>query len=353
VKAAGDWVPLQFDHRDLSGAADGVLHTTGESAWAKGGGGGQSVYPDSICMTALEGLTQMADSIGETQSAERRRDRKEKMRKGIPAHYLITDPKYGRVWTLDSAGWAYKGTVLGPLIELADYNGFAPEDDVPDWRPANEAAFQRLIDTYRPLGLYGEGMGYGQGFVTQAALLLDHMGDVTPMLDWIAKEIYDPRFGSFVVPEGIVIDPTGQFWFRTGDLGNGAQEAEIIKSLRVVIGVDDTQPQCVRIFPRMPYGQNEIAVEKYPVLFERAGKTNTALMHYRLERTTAKMNLDISSDKELGPVAIRLGPFAHQPNASSIRVNGRSPAGTSIQHSGDSWWVRFTSPVGPGTGITQ
>jgi hypothetical protein len=349
VKAAGDWVPWQFDHPDVSGAANGVLYTTGESA----GGKGYSVYPDFVCMTALQALAQMADSIGEAQSAALWRDRAEKMRKAIPARYLINDTKYGQVWTLESAGWANRGTVLGPLIFLADTKGFAPEDDDPALRPANQAAFQRLIDSYRPLGFYGEGMGYGQGFVTQAALLLDRMSDVTPMLDWAAKEIYDPRFGSFVVPEGVVIDPTRQYWFRTGDLGNGVQEAEIVKALRIVIGVDDTQPQRLRIFPRMPYGWDEIAVEKYPVLFERAGKAATALVHYKLERTATQMNLNISSDKTLGAVTVRVGPFAHQPNASSVLFNGKLPAGASIQHSGDSWWVRFTSAIGPSPGITQ
>ncbi len=81
VKAAGDWIPWQFDHPRISGAANGVLYTTGESA----GGKGYSVYPDAVCMTALEALAQMADSIGETQSAEIWRTRAEKMRKAIPA----------------------------------------------------------------------------------------------------------------------------------------------------------------------------------------------------------------------------------------------------------------------------
>jgi hypothetical protein len=146
-----------------------------------------------------------------------------------------------------------------------------------------------------------------------------------------------------------VIDPTRKFWFRTGDLGNGVQEAEIVKALRIVIGVDDTQPQRVRIFPRMPYGWNEIAVQKYPVLFKRAGKTDTALLHYKLERRDAQMNLNVSSDKVLGSVTARIGPFAQRPSASSVRVNGKPPARPSIEHSGDSWWVRFTMTVGPGT----
>lgn len=347
VRAAGDWILWQFDHPSISGAKDGVLHTTGESA----AGNGFSVYADYVCMDALQSLAKMADSIGEKESAGLWRARAEKMRTAIAARYILNDPKYGRVWTLDSAGWPDKSTVLGPLIFSADFRGFAPEDDDPSLHPVNLATYQRLVDTYRPFGFYGQAMGYGQGFVTQSALLLDRMHDATQMLDWTAKEIYDPRIGSFIVPEGVQIDPTGRFWYRAGDLGNGVQEAEIIKALRIVIGVDDTQPDRLRVFPRMPYDWSEITVGKYPVLYERLGKTGTALMHYKLERSANRMRLNISSDKELGPVVIRLGPFEHSPSASSIRVNGKVPAEPSIQRDGDSWWVRFSMSVGPVAGV--
>ena len=150
VKAAGDWIPWQFEHPELSGVKDGVLHTTGESA----GGNGYSVYPDYICMTALESLARMADSIGQTESATLWRDRAAKMRSAMFSHYIISDPKYGSVWTLQYAGWPNKSTVLGPLITQADSTAYAPETD-PKWQSADSAAYQRLIDTYKPLGFYG------------------------------------------------------------------------------------------------------------------------------------------------------------------------------------------------------
>jgi hypothetical protein len=343
VKAAGDWIPWQFDHAQITGAADGVLYTTGESAAGKG----YSVYPDAVCMNALEALARMADSIGETQSAALWRDRAEKMRQAIPARYLVNDPKYGRVWTLDYAGWPNQSTVLGPLIFLADLKGFAPQDDDPAWRPANEAAYQRLIDTYRPFGFYGWAMGYGQGFVTQAALLLDRMKDVTPMLNWAAREIYDPAIHSFVVPEGAQVDPTGRFVFRTGDLGNGVQEAEIVKVFRILIGVDDIEPQRLRILPRLPYGWSEMAVDRYPALVDRQGKTETALLRYDLRRVAGHMSLDISADRQLGQVAVRLGPFEKQPQASDVLVNGKHLTESTVEQSGDSWWVSFTAPIAP------
>jgi hypothetical protein len=342
VKAAGDWILWQFDHPEISGSANGVLHTTGESA----PGSGHSVYADYVCMEALQALAQMADSIGETKSAGQWRDRANNMRQAIARQYMVTDPKYGRVWTLTDAGWPDKVSMLGPLIFPADYYGFAPEDGDPELRTVNEATYQRFVDTHRPFGFYGRDLGYGQGFATQSALLLDRMHDATRMLEWTAKEVYDPRSGSFIAPEGVQIDETGRFWFRIGDLGNGVQEAEVIKALRIMIGVDDTQPNRLQFLPRMPYGWNEMAVEKYPVLFERSGKAEMTHLRYKLERSAAGMKLEIAADQNLGPVLMRLGPFEKQPGASSIRVNGKIQE-ASVEHSGDSWWVRFSIPVGP------
>jgi hypothetical protein len=342
VKAAGDWILWQFDHPEISGATNGILFTTSESA----GMVGYSVYPDYTCMSALWALADMADSVGQTNPAAQWRARADEMRSAIIKQYTINDPKYDRVWTLAHAGWPNKSTVLGPLILVADYKGFAPEDDDPAWHPVNQAAYERLINTYQPFGFYGLAMGYGQGLVTQASLLLDRMHDASQMLNWAAKEIYDPRFGSFIVPEACDIDPSGRYLYRMGDLGNGVQEAELVKMLRLVIGVDDTHPNRLRFYPRMPYDWNKITVSRYPVLFDHTGKTETALLHYQLQRSTNGMELKIGADQALGPVAMRLGPFEDRPEISTIRVNGQNPTGALVEHSGDSWWVRFAANVG-------
>ncbi len=344
VKGLGDWILWQFEHPEFSRATNDMLYTTGESA----ANGGHSVYPDTICMYSLLALVQMADSIGETNSATQWRHRAGQMHTAISDNYIINDAKYGQVWTLDYAGWPNKSTVLGPMIFAADYTGFAPDDDDANWRLFNAAAYQRLIETYPPFGFYGQAMGYGQGFVTQSALLLDRMHDATKMLDWTAKEIYDPRYVSsnhFIVPEGVQISPTGEFWYRMGDLGNGVQEAEIVKALRLVIGIDDTQPNRLQFYPRMPYDWNEMAVTQYPVLFEETGKMETAYLNYKLIRSSRGMKLEIIASKPLGPVAMRLGPFEKQSEASNIHVNGKTLTDDIVEHSGDSWWAKFTMPV--------
>jgi hypothetical protein len=97
----------------------------------------------------------------------------------------------------------------------------------------------------------------------------------------------------------------------------------------------------------MPYDWSEMSVEKYPVLFDDNGKTETAWLNYKLERSGKGMKLEINANKELGPMAMRLGPFEKQPEASKIRVNGQAPKDALAERSGDSWWVRFTMPVDP------
>jgi hypothetical protein len=189
-------------------------------------------------------------------------------------------------------------------------------------------------------------MGYGQGFVTQAALLLDRMKDVTPMLEWTARETYDPEIASYIVPEGVQVDPTGRYVFRTGDQGNGVQEAEIVKMYRILIGVDDNEPQRLRVMPRMPYGWTEIAVAKYPALVELDGKMEIAHLRYDLHRAAGHMSMEISADRPLGSVAMRLGPFEKQPQAADVLVNGQHPADAKVEQGGDSWWVSFVAPVG-------
>jgi hypothetical protein len=342
VKAAGDWILWQLAHPEISQSTNGILFTTSEASKIKGG---YSVYPDYTCLIVLQALAQMADSIGETNSAEQWRACAEKMHAAIAEQYMMNDPKYGRVWALNTA-WPNKSTGLGPLILSADYQGFAPQDDDAAWHQVNEAAYQQLIDKYQPFGFYGQAEGYGQGFVTQAALLLDRMRDATTMLDWAAKEIYYPQYDSFIAPEGCDIDPTGRYWYRLGDLGNGVQEGEIIKMLRLVIGVDDTQPNRLQFYPRMPYDWSEMAVSRYPVLYEHAGKLETASLTYKLARTAKEMKLEISADKPIGQVSMRLGPF-EKPEDSKVSINGKSLVDALNERSGDSWWVNFTAAVGP------
>jgi hypothetical protein len=103
----------------------------------------------------------------------------------------------------------------------------------------------------------------------------------------------------------------------------------------------------------MPYDWKAIAIKKYPLTFGSAGKLQTTFLDYQLNRSGNKMNLRISSNQDIGPIAVRLGPFAEQPQARDALINGKVPAGAIIQQSGDSWWILFKISVGPIAGKSK
>jgi hypothetical protein len=177
-------------------------------------------------------------------------------------------------------------------------------------------------------------MGYGQGFVTQAALLLDRMSDAGRLLDWTAREIYDPRVGTFIVPEGVHLDPTGKYWFRIGDLGNGVQEAEIVKAFRLILGWDDTRPETLRWRPRLPLGWAGMSVRNLPVVVATRSGSPVAHVTAELRRDGPTLRYTVSADRDLGDILARLGPFPAK------------PAGSAAYRSGDAWWIDRTIRVG-------
>ncbi len=341
IKALGDWVAWQLENPSISGSKNGVLRTDSECA----GGVGYSVYADAVCMEALMALSDMADSIGEKNSSLKWRDVSETLKKGIESNYIDNDPKYGKIWTLRHSGWPNQSTVLGPIIFTADRRGFAPDDFLSDWIPINEAAYKRLINTYQPFGYYGVAMGYGQGFVAQSALLLDRMKEASEIVRWAAKCIYYPKHLPFVVPEGCEMHPSGKFWFRTGDLGNGVQQAEIVKMLRIIIGIDDNRPDRLRLIPRLPEGWSGISAADYPVLVDTRNGPELAVLKYTVEKTGKRMAIEAIADKPLPYTEIRFGPFSVFPKSYKVTVNGKKASASTAQ-TGDSWWIWTKIPAG-------
>ncbi len=332
VQAAGDWIQWQLSHPDISGATD-VLMTDSECA----GGIGNAKYADFLCEEGLRAYADMADSIKHQRTANRWRTTADRLLQGMENTYYLNDPRWGATWTASPAGWPNQSTNLGPLIILADRRGFAPDDNIAGWRIRDVNAYRRMISQYSPFGYYGVAMGYGQGFVTQSALLLDRMKDATTMLHWMARAIYYPYYKPFITPEGSELDPSGGYWRRTGDLGNGVQEGETVKALRLVIGVDDDRPDQDQLIPRLPIGWNEIDISNYPFLTTNSDGTNvTRRVHYRLQRTKNGMTLSFGSNGAIHSMMVRIGPFAS--GEVRARLNGK-PLNVTAVKNGDSYWI--------------
>ena len=335
ILAAGNWIGWQLDHPSISGSRDGVLMTDSECA----NGAGQAKYADVLCEQALRAYAAMAASIGQTAVAKRWQATAGRLFQGIEKVYFTTD-RWGPNWTLRPAGWG--GTTnLGPLIIMADSRGLAPRDNPPGWRIRDLNAYRRFIHSASPFGFYGRnGMGYGQGFVTQAALLLDRMRQATVLLRWFARMIYFPGAQPYITPESCVRDRSGRYWHRVGDLGNGVQEGETIKTLLLVIGVGDDSARRTQLLPRLPLGWSAIRIKDYPLLTV-GGDGRRVLRHisYHLRRLGNELTLGFTSDKPVALMNVRLGPFVN--SAIRAEVNGHpvAPRRLRVRQSGDSYWV--------------
>lgn len=378
VKMAAEWIQWQFDNPEVSGARDGVLRTDSEANYSifTGIGWGYTIYADYPCMEGLLGFAEMADSIGRRAEASRWRALAAKMKKGMEDNYIERIGSQPPMWTREQAGWVYLSSHLAPLIFLPDRRGFKPEDDNPEWRELNRVTYQRKIDkwsgkapmnndswwwylpeenmfrndpllTFPELGNFTVAMGYGQGFLTQSALLLDEMKHVEEMLKFTAKGTYYADYDSYVVPEGVEFHPDRKSWFRTADLGNGFQQASIMKVIRLVIGVDDTDARKLALFPRIPRSWTGMRTDRFPAWVEagRDGVKRVDLkIDYELGKNKARYALE--SDGMLPETLLRVGPFDEEIGPEpDVRLDGRKTK-FKVTKSGDSYWVRVMIPQG-------
>ncbi len=344
---AGDWVQWLYDNPELSGATDKNILTDSESSHGRG----YSIYPDYTCMEGLLGFAEMAESIGKTGKAQQWRKTAAKLRNGMST-YLVDEPPYGKTWTLKSAGWPHHSTILAPVILSADTQSYTMDDLDEKFKLVTENSYQRLVDytrMYTPYCAYGAAMGYSQGFVTQTALLLDRMDEASEMLRWIARlTYYDAPIEAekYLVPEGAEIIPTGEFWHRIGDLGNGVQQAEIIKALRLVLGVDNTGGDYdLQLVPRLPLDWTGMKTEEYPVWIQKNGKPHRVELDYDLQRVGRGLVFTVHSDAALPKLEVRLGALKKPTPDFGVLLDGKR-IDAQLEKSGDSFWVRCEIPEG-------
>jgi hypothetical protein len=69
--------------------------------------------------------------------------------------------------------------------------------------------------------------GYGQGMMTQAALLLDEMNDAENFINLLVTHCYLPRLEGWTAPEGIILHKSGEYWVPVnGYLGQDSHLAD-------------------------------------------------------------------------------------------------------------------------------
>jgi hypothetical protein len=121
---------------------------------------------------------------------------------------------------------------------------------------------------------------------------------------------------------GVIMHPSGRFWFRNCDLGNCVQQAEIVKCARLLIGLDDLNPdKGLSLIPRLPKDWTQITVEDYPVIAQVKNNREHALISYTCTRTTGGFDFTMKSDRLLKLDVLRLGPLPV--GTKNVKVKGR------------------------------
>lgn len=325
------------------------------------------IYPNYAMKLALEGLREMAELAGDAERERCLRQMHDKLDNAIreeltagkkPTHTPKgcwingLDDRDGRVYDFsewDGTTWpVYHWTRQVPFILQSDLGLMTVRNDADE--PINLCSYAYLKEKMAESrffykygfvsntawtgtsGRHDDTMcGYGQGFMTQAALTADDVNTYSKLLEGVARLAYD---GSVVKPLAYEMNP----WLMhecfsyenyekgtdhtfgamaegrpgvmncPGDEGNLVQEAEIVKVFSLVAGVDDSQPDRLTIMPRIPWEWNSISVEELPFTTPDGtlGKVTYKMTHDRSRRICRFV---LQSSIPLQRLDVRVGPF--------------------------------------------
>ncbi len=326
---AAEWVSWCMDEK-LSDQqpADTLWSHTEPAGW-----GGVDAYSNVLCLYGLLASADIAAHAGKTAEATRWRTQAERLRRGMERH-LTSEGPHGKRWVMHpGSSWQDGDETLGAILAAADYHGYLL-DETPwtsDWWAIARATYAAQIAS-EPRYQHARAFGYGQGLITQAALLLDEMDDAGALIERLCDYAYSPKLQPWIVPEGTAVHPSGDYWYRTGDHGNTAQQVEILKVIRLITGVDDLTPGRLTLVPRLPAGLTEVNVAAYPVL---DGTDQHAQVSYRLERRQDGLVFECHR-RGTNPLRVRLGPF---PADARLRT---TPPPTRTVQSGKWAWFEFS-----------
>ncbi len=342
TKDACQWLQWQLDTDTVyPGVRKDVLFTLSECAHggefydACGDDNGYEVYSTGNCLHGLRLSIRMAEQLGKTEEAEQWKHLYRRLAQGMLDH-LQQETDLGTVWyTTEMCDWQELAHMLVHVQLATEGITYTPLEDYTDGYDAaflevDRRSYRYLMrdHDYDFLRMYG----YGQGLMTQAALLLDEMYDAEQMVHMLVTHSYLPRFEGFLCPEGIITHPSDKFYVPVN--GYGCQDSHIadaVKALRVMFGVDDNRKGHLHLVPRFPASWSRSGITQFPVLTDEGRGT----ISYVIRRGDGHFRMDISLSAPT-TMDLRVGPFARMPG-DRILVNGEARAFAPFR-SGDSWW---------------
>ena len=263
LRDASDYYLWQKEHPEESNY-NGMLYSMSEASTQNPGG--YDVFSNLLSSYALKGYARLFEAMGDPEYAGTLTAFSEDIRKAVSQHFTMDHPRYGKVLT-DSTHdcWTYEYKRMADLLVYSDLFGYDMAAESPELFDLMTRTFLAQKEAfYAPES--GRQMGYGQGYLTQSAIMLDKYEEMTECMEAAAMFCYHHTDHSYIVPEGVIIHGSKRFWFRNCDQGNAVQQAEIVKCARLLTGIDDILPERgLRLIPRLPNGWDSITAKDYPV----------------------------------------------------------------------------------------
>ncbi|MCS6800412.1 MAG: hypothetical protein NZ773_00500 [Dehalococcoidia bacterium] len=321
VRDAAEWFLLQLEQPERWRSRDGLLYGEGEAA----NDGGYDVLSNTLAWRSLLAAARLMEAIGEPDRARRFEAAAERIRAAVNRQLLDPDGWRSVAWN-----WGYGHEALAPVFTAADIGDYDLSSLTAEERAIAELTYRRQLGRC-PNFACVRAVGYGQAFLAQSALLLDDLETAATLLETLAALGYDARRSPYLVPEGIAVSADGRRWYRTGDLGNAVHQAEVLKALALVAGIERS-PSGVRLLPRLPAAWESLEVTAWPVpggAVDLRATRRGDLLRYELSTPLA--------------TALRVGPL---PAGERVLVNGAVYDGPTVVSGGKRWmWV---APLGPG-----
>ena len=300
----------------------GLLYSESEGGMAM-----ESLYCNVPCYFGLLAYAEMAEATGKADFAGRWRAQAERLLGAMNAYFPATLEPWGDVWNPEKVGGWGLSTATVPILEGMELYGYDAVNRLPaGWAERTKRTYAMQSSQRKPRYCDPSAMGYGQGFMTQSALLLDRMDDATHMTEWMARFCFAPRQPHpYRVPESVVMKSDGSMWARGGDLGNGFQMGEVLLACHILLGIDDYDANTLKLMPRLPIGWTGVSIRNWPVRVASSARSEMAMLSMELTRDKdcKKCDLKISVDKPIDNVAIRLGPFPIATQGLLLRITRR------------------------------
>lgn len=308
IREGAEWILWCFEYPEISLARDGLLYAESEA-----GMNAYTLYCNVPCCLGLYGYAEMAEAMGETQSAEQWKCRAASMEKAITE--MLADHE---VWRLDAFGFFHD-----PVMTFcSDVFGYDAERYPEAWCTFSRNAYENDIGRSRHLSYDASGgVGYNTAMKTQSALLLDRYEDRDRLLIEMTRICYAPRLPyPYIVPEGLSYSPRIGALRRQGDLGNLVQMAEVMKTYQMAIGLFLCDDGTLDLIPRLPKGWG-VEVRNYPV------GGNAVQADLLISPDHRMVELTISDRFSVKDIHARLGGLQEN---TVLRING-----TEVSSEGD------------------